>query len=270
MFISNSPCFIKSLLATFLCAVAAIAWAISAIGRKKPSSKCHTFTSEVKALQNQHPVAKSFHKAVSSVGGGVWPPKATHGASWPAQLRPFHDIYIAISSMLAVAKSDISLDDETNCRKIEAFRSKFAQLLREKIDIAEVQIILERAELSASDELPSDAYNGFYACIAMSRHAFRWGIIPVVKAAQNQKLIAFPDELSIPWTYISRRYGVSSMGGNVMSNYLYNLDDNNSVVYEINSAVEKPIQVAEQRFTQIFHDLEVQVRRTIMNAENLS
>lgn len=104
----------------------------------------------------------------------------------------------------------------------------------------------------------------------MSRHAFRWGIIPVVKAAQNQKLIAFPNELSVPWNYISRRYAVSSMGGNVMSNYLYNLDESENVVYEINNAVEKPTQIAEHRFTQIFHDLEVQVGYTTLTDENSS
>lgn len=266
----HSLCTFSSLFATFFCAVAAIALAIPATRRKKASPQCHTFTSELRTLENQHPVAKAFFEAVNSVGGGTWPPKATHGQSWPAPLRPYHDIYIAMSSMLAVAKWDISLDDDANCRKIDAFRAKFAQLLSESIDLAEVQAVLERAEVHASDDFPSDAYNGFYACIAISRHAFRWGIIPVVKAAQNQKFITFPDELSVPWEYISRRYAVSSMGGNVMSNYLYSLDENNNVVYKINSALEKPIQVAEERFTQIFHDLEVQVRHTILTVENPS
>lgn len=121
MFIFNCLSSFSSLLASFLCAVAAIALALPAIRRKKPSSQCCTFISELKTLKNQHPVAKSFHEAVNSVGGGTWPPKASHGASWPAPLRPYHDIYIAMSSTLAVAKSDVSLDDETNYRKIDAF-----------------------------------------------------------------------------------------------------------------------------------------------------
>ncbi|KAJ3491149.1 hypothetical protein NLG97_g5651 [Lecanicillium saksenae] len=161
-----------------------------------------------------------------------------------------------MSQFLAVNEDDISLEDSVNATRINGFRAKMAALLHECIDISAVTALLSKVESGNSFAIGAAEYNGFYACIALSRHAFRWGVIPVVAAAQREQLINFPPELDLPWPYISRRYGVTSLGGNMMSNYFYNVCKGN-VVYEINRKKDAHIRQAEYEFANIFATIEL-------------
>lgn len=103
-------------------------------------------------------------------GAGAWPPKANHD-SWPMALRPYKDIYLELLPLLPAAEP--SLDDNVNSKRRNGYRSLMRKLLGERIDVAQVEQILAAAEAGNWDVLPRDAYNGFYACVAVCRHAYR-------------------------------------------------------------------------------------------------
>lgn len=126
--------------------------------------------------------------------------------------------------------------------------------LRERVNLPSVKSILCATESEDSSEgiLSPASYNGFSACIANMRHAYRWGVIPVVKIAQEEKIIEFPEGLNLPWQFICRRYGVTSLGGNVMTNYFCNFDEQERIVYETNRALSDLIRTAEYNFSHMF------------------
>lgn len=84
----------------------------------------------------------------------------------------------------------------------------------------------------------------------------RWATIPVVKVAQEEKFINLPPELELPWPFLRRHYGVTSQGGNVMSNFFYNFDKEDRLVYEINCGMSEVIRSAEYNFAHIFPQME--------------
>lgn len=100
---------------------------------------------------------------------GAWPPKANHEL-WPMPLRPYKDIYLELVPMLPATEP--SLDDNVNNERRNRYRSLMRRLLKERINIAEVEQIMAAIEARNWDVLPRDAYNGFYACIAVCRHAY--------------------------------------------------------------------------------------------------
>ncbi|OXV07234.1 hypothetical protein Egran_05000 [Elaphomyces granulatus] len=130
------------------------------------------------------------------------------------------------------------------------------KLLRDNVSLSEVEAILAAVEAGNELPFPSDAYNGFFACIAMSRHAYRWATIPVIKAAQKEKFIDLPPELELPWSFLRRHYGVTSQGGNCTSNYFYNFDDRENIVYQINCCNTETIRSAEYHFAHMFPVME--------------
>ncbi len=103
-------------------------------------------------------------------GAGAWPPKANHD-SWPIALHPYKDIYLELVPLLPAAEP--SLDDSVNNERRNKYRSLMRMLLNERINIAQVELIMAEVEAGNWDVLPRDAYNGFYACIAVCRHAYR-------------------------------------------------------------------------------------------------
>jgi hypothetical protein len=170
---------------------------------------------------------------------------------------------------------EVLCHDRSNEDRIRAFRTRMKTLLRERINLTAVESVLG----SGQDEVSADALNGFFACIAISRHAYRysncpfsiskvkarpnikliwkrWATIPVVKAAQLDKLISFPPELDIPWSHLQKRYGVTSAGGNVTSNYFCNFTADGTLVYEINHGMSDLIKTAEYNFAHIFPAME--------------
>ena len=117
-----------------------------------------------------HELAAALIRLFEKDGAGAWPPKANH-ESWPIALRPYKDIYLKLASILPTAEP--SLDDYVNSARREFYRSRMRDLLADRVDVAAVQSILERFEAGSWDVFPRDAYNGFYACIAVCRHAYR-------------------------------------------------------------------------------------------------
>lgn len=77
-------------------------------------------------------------------GAGEWLPKATHKDSWPAVLRPDHDIFLKLASLLPVDR--VCLDDVINKSRIAEYRTRMQKLLQERVDIAAVESVLSSSE----------------------------------------------------------------------------------------------------------------------------
>lgn len=87
----------------------------------------------------------------------------------------------------------------------------------------------------------------------------RWGTIPIVRIAQEEKIINFPFELDTPWAYLRQMYGLNSQGGSAMSNFYCNFDRLGKLVYHINSGMSEKILSAECSFVHSFIESEKQV-----------
>jgi hypothetical protein len=81
----------------------------------------------------------------------------------------------------------------------------------------------------------------------------------VVKVAQTEKVVDFPLELDVPWSYLQRSFGVTAMSGNNTSNVLYNFNEHGERVFKINVRMSELIQSSEENFFRMFYTVEVAV-----------
>ncbi|KAF9067291.1 hypothetical protein BDP27DRAFT_1328994 [Rhodocollybia butyracea] len=202
---------------------------------------------------DQHLVASRLAEMLKN-SGNAWPPKPTHAESWPDALKPYYTVYQRIAPFLPVHES--SLDDAENRILIDKSRSLFAAVLDEEVDLPDVCETLEACSQSDSDLMPISGWLGFYSCIASLRHGYRWGILPVVREAQNEKSLQFPHELDIPWPYIQRRLGITSPGGSMSSNSYYNFDANRNIVYPITAGLSEEHNRTELWNSLLFVEIE--------------
>ncbi|KAM7210852.1 hypothetical protein V8F06_013766 [Rhypophila decipiens] len=201
-----------------------------------------------------HEVASALTELIEKDGAGEWPPRSDHD-NWPQALRPYKDIYLELIPLLSAAPP--SLDDAVNTVRREKYRALMRKLLTERINIAVVEAIMSSVEAGNLSVLPRDAINGFYCCVAVCRHAYRWATIPVVKVAQLETVIDFPPELDAPWPYLQRYYGVTAESGNNTANVVHNFDPSGNRVYKINVGMSELIRSSEETFFRMFYDLEV-------------
>lgn len=132
---------------------------------------------DIKNSAESHETLALLADLIHKDGAGEWPPRSNHAkATWPAALRPYRDIYEEMAPLLP--RKTASLDDEVNRTRIANFRFRFQQLLQEKVDLAQVELLLKAAEAGRWDVFPRDTYNGFYSCIAWCRHAYRYSPQP--------------------------------------------------------------------------------------------
>ncbi|KAI1745730.1 hypothetical protein F4680DRAFT_443200 [Xylaria scruposa] len=205
------------------------------------------------ALDVRHDVHSAFVRLVNDEGAGSWPPRATHDR-FPPALQAYAEIYALMAPSLPTVKP--SLDDELNKLRCLQFRSRMQALLSEKIDMKAAREALERVQSGYWDAFPRDTYNGFYSCIACLRHAYRWATNPVVKAAQDERQLAFPVELDMPWQYLQRRFNITSPSGNVIANAICNLSPQGQVVYSINEGMPDVVRSTELEWSLLFHKME--------------
>ncbi|KAL8998274.1 MAG: hypothetical protein Q9188_006139 [Gyalolechia gomerana] len=209
---------------------------------------------DLRALKDQHEIAAILLDLVDKDGAGAWPPKANHD-SWPAALKPYQDIYFECVPLLPAAKP--STNDAVNQERRGGYRSLMQKLLHERINVAEVENIMKAVEAGNWSACPQDAYNAVYCCVAVCRHAYRWGTIPVVKVAQLEKIVEFPPALDVPWPYLQRSFGVEADSGNNTANVLHNFNEQGERVYKINVGMSDVITSSEETFFRMFYDLEV-------------
>ena len=54
---------------------------------------------------------------------------------------------------------------------------------------------------------------GLYACLMYLAHLYRWGILPVVSLAQDERALEMPEAIARPLKVLSERYGLKTSGG---------------------------------------------------------
>lgn len=150
-------------------AALALLYSVHYIWRNVRPQTLNTKLNSFSIVDVEHEVYSAFIRLINEDGAGEWPPKANHD-QWPAPLRPYKNVYAAISPLLANA--DPSTDDEWNQRLCSEFRSRMRSLLAD-IDVTAVENVLRAVEDGDWNTLRRDSYNGFYSCIGCLRHAYR-------------------------------------------------------------------------------------------------
>ncbi|KAK1918933.1 hypothetical protein P3342_001062 [Pyrenophora teres f. teres] len=227
----------------------------SRLRQQAESNTRHGKIDAIKALTEHHEVVELLSDLIQKDGAGSWPPNTNHvHATWPSPLRAYKEIYLELAPLLPQAEP--SLDDQINIKLISAFRQRFRELLRKRVDLVEVKKLLQAADAGRWVDFPRDVYNAFYCCVASSRHAYRWATIPVVKVAQLEKEVELPIELVEPWQSIQRHFGCSSDSGNATCNQLLNFDNGGTYIHRINTGMAPQVLAGEEAFSRIFYDLE--------------
>ncbi|EGN94595.1 hypothetical protein SERLA73DRAFT_77957 [Serpula lacrymans var. lacrymans S7.3] len=212
---------------------------------------CVAYTSE-SGSDHDHPISLALHNLIST-GGDAWPPRATFEETWPPCLRPYHHVFQRVAPFIPVEEA--SLDDEHNRHVIETFRARVRQELVDSVCLEDVKVALLEEE-GTSERLSTSAWLGFFACISMLRHAYRWGVTPIVREAQNETSLDFPPELEWPSLALRQRYGHTSPGGCLTSNVLCNLDDEKEVVYSCTAGMSNIHRSAEKVNAWLFREME--------------
>lgn len=134
-----------------------------------PDLDHHHYIDQIKSLGTIHETAVQLQTLIQTDGAGSWPPRAVHHVEWPEALRPYHEVYRAMSPKLA---SNVHLtNDRLNLSRCKAFRSQMTALLQAHIDLAAVENAFYNPTQGGG--FSREACNGFFACIAYCRHAFR-------------------------------------------------------------------------------------------------
>lgn len=136
----------------------------------------HPFTSYTFLIQttpDNHEAAEALRDMIKTDGAGSWPPKASHRDTWPAPLRPYHDIFLELAPLLPVER--VLADDTVNQLLRVEYRARLQTLLQERVDLSTVESILLAVEKGTDRSLLSpSACNGLFACIGHLRHGFRY------------------------------------------------------------------------------------------------
>ncbi|KAJ4154926.1 hypothetical protein LMH87_000197 [Akanthomyces muscarius] len=187
-------------------------------------------------------------------GASTWPPTANHNHDdWSVALRGYKLIYFERASLLP--RSTPSLDDGANRMAICKFRELFRDLLRQHLDADAVYDLIKKAE-NEKGTISREINNVLYSCMAWCRHAYRWGVFPIVKVAQEEELIDLPPELVKPWEHLQEYFGSTSQSGNVMSSPILNFDDGGQHVFKANYGLSEKIVSSEEELARIFRDVE--------------
>ncbi|KAK7044650.1 hypothetical protein R3P38DRAFT_2879980 [Favolaschia claudopus] len=220
-----------------------------------PSNDCRLVNHSTKILQDpsNHPAMKCLRDLILG-GGGTWPPTATYDDTWPAPLRVYDSVFRAMERLLPVEES--SLDPSSNRQIIDAFRARMRQELVQRVCIPEVVQTLEEWQ-SQSDA--QSAWLGFFTCVSFLRHAYRWGVTPIVSVAQTETSVDIPPELNVPWAAIQRRFGISSPSGCMTSICYSNLTSKDHLQYSITSGMPELHRSTEYWNTKLVTDMEVKI-----------
>ncbi|KAJ6079751.1 hypothetical protein N7467_009504 [Penicillium canescens] len=211
----------------------------------------------LRSLRGQNEAVDVLLNLIEQDGAGQWPPLVVYD-DWPSALQPYKDIYHEVVPQLS--SSSPLLDDDTPMARRESFRSHMRELLKERIDLLEVERLLNAAEAGNWTSLRREQLNGVYCAVAVLRHAYRWATIPVVKVAQAETVIDFPVELVSAWASLQRHFGCTAESGNNTANVLYNFTPDGNRVFKINIGQSDEIVSSEEAFFRMFYDVEALAR----------
>ncbi|KAJ6488039.1 hypothetical protein C8R45DRAFT_902639 [Mycena sanguinolenta] len=187
-------------------------------------------------------------------GGGTWPPTATFDDSWPLPLRAYHSVLRTLETSLPVEEP--SLDHARNRVIIDSFRARMRSELVRCINLQEVEKTLE--EWRSSDGV-QPGWLGFFTCMSFLRHAYRWGVTPIVSEAQSEKSVGFPRELDLPWSALQRHFGISSPSGCMTSICYSNIIADDHLQYRVTAGMSELHNSTEFWNTKLVTDMEIKV-----------
>lgn len=95
-----------------------------------------------------------------------------------------------------------------------------------------------------------------YCCIALSRHAYRWVAISVVRVAQLEKEVTLPEELVVPGDLLQRHFGYTSDSGNNTRNLVLIFGVDGTYVFKANAGMPPSISLTEETFVHIINETE--------------
>ncbi|OAA75990.1 hypothetical protein LEL_05674 [Akanthomyces lecanii RCEF 1005] len=219
-----------------------------------PTSRLDKTVADVdslRKLQNEHDIAFHFLGVVESDGDGQWPPKVSYDA-WPAALMPYKAIWNDAVPLISDPRNNIY--GNQNGYKIKIVRNRLKTLLTTSVALSKVNETLSQA--THRNALSQRQYNGFCCCIAFLRHTYRWGTNPIIRSAQRERVIDFPDELALPWRHIQRHFGFTSESGTVMSNFLLNINEHGNPEHVINQPLSQDYRLSEFNFYCMFYEME--------------
>ncbi|KAI5455769.1 hypothetical protein BGZ63DRAFT_368305 [Mariannaea sp. PMI_226] len=210
--------------------------------------------SELNLLQDRHKAAYALAQLVEQDGAGSWPPSASF-VSWPKSLQCYQNIYHELFRSFTVEEP--SLCDDFNRQKRYEFRALMQKRLHEKVDLTEVGEIMKSIEQGNWSIMPRLQFNALYSIIAYLRHAYRWAANPVVRVAQLERFVKFPDQLEIPWQTLQKVFGCVADSGNHTANVLLAFDTAGSQIIRTNIGVSARITSTEHNFFLLFYIWEV-------------
>lgn len=143
---------------------------------------------------------------IAQEGVGTWPPTPTYVDSWPSTLLSYHTTALLApprfvdSSALHPVRSDEELRP-----RIDDNRRWLTEQMAE-IDVDGVMCLLPTMDIASR--------SGFLACLAYLAHLYRWGTLPVVRIAQDEKqLPGMPRAIREPLRCIHDITGLKTNGG---------------------------------------------------------
>ncbi|KAJ7754452.1 hypothetical protein B0H16DRAFT_744714 [Mycena metata] len=215
-------------------------------------------TPSTKILQDplKHRTVECLRDLVQLGGGGTWPPTATYDDSWPMSLQTYNSVFRAVEAYLPVENS--SLDDACNRKIIDAFRGRMRSELARFVELQKVELALKQWE-SERDTSAQSAWLGFFACISFLRHAYRWGVTPIVCEAQNETSVAFPPELNIPWAALQEHFGFTSPSGCMTSICYSNMAKDDHLQYSVTVGMPELHSSTEYWNTKLVYDMEAKI-----------
>lgn len=155
-------------------------------------------------------------------GAGSWPPVAATSDAWPAALVPYDLVAREVPERMCILCDDeLPLDQSGQRKVIDAFRAWLAKCLQESVDLDAVMALLP-SEGGASPSMGQATCNGFFGCLTYLRHAYRWGSVPILAAAQEEKALDMPAELDGPCAAFHNYYGLECHGGSMFSLVMLN------------------------------------------------
>jgi hypothetical protein len=134
----------------------------------QPKITIEEYTNPSSVRDKENLTIECLRNLIEIDGAGAWPPRSSYGKAWPIALQSYHAIYLELSTLISC--EELSADDTVNFQRCLNFRIKMGQMLYKRIIIIDVEMILSEKE----GKMTGDVWNGFFACIALLRHAFRY------------------------------------------------------------------------------------------------
>ncbi|EST05414.1 hypothetical protein PSEUBRA_005087 [Kalmanozyma brasiliensis GHG001] len=197
-------------------------------------------------------LSSTLDEMIRTEGGGSWPPRPTYRDSWPHCLHIYDRVARQAPPRFVTPQLRPNYTDSELRQRIDENRL----WLEQSLSSADVQQVM-----ATLPELDVNARLGFLACTAYLIHLYRWGTLPVVAMAQDEKSIAFPDSIQTPFRWLNDFYGIESSGGCLYSMTLVNVvshgGDDLELVYSNMRHMPYPSVVDAERYNAfVFYQME--------------